>query len=104
MLSNRFRGTLMSYTDHSVQRRFKSNTPNYGVFIYTNSAHQCVIGLVNITKIVSFCGADGKECVILVLTRSTWVRIRLLDNVFSPFKFQITSENVFLIKMKEIIK
>ncbi len=27
MLSNRSRGTLMSYTDHSVQRRFKSNTP-----------------------------------------------------------------------------
>ncbi len=27
MLSNSSRGTLMSYTDHSVQRRFKSNTP-----------------------------------------------------------------------------
>ncbi len=27
-LSYRSRGTLMSYTDHSAQRRFKSNTPN----------------------------------------------------------------------------
>ncbi len=27
MLSNSSRGTLMSYTDHSVERRFKSNTP-----------------------------------------------------------------------------
>ncbi len=27
MLSNHSRGTLMSYTDHSAQRRFKSNTP-----------------------------------------------------------------------------
>ncbi len=27
MLSNDSRGTLMSYTDHSVQRCFKSNTP-----------------------------------------------------------------------------
>ncbi len=27
MLSNGSRGALMSYTDHSVQRRFKSNTP-----------------------------------------------------------------------------
>ncbi len=26
MFSNRSRGTLMSYTDHSAQRRFKSNT------------------------------------------------------------------------------
>ncbi len=28
MFSNSSRGTLMSYTDHSVQRRLKSNTPN----------------------------------------------------------------------------
>ncbi len=27
MLSNRSLGTLMSYTDRSAQRRFKSNTP-----------------------------------------------------------------------------
>ncbi len=27
MLSNGSRGTLMSYTDHSVQRRLKSNVP-----------------------------------------------------------------------------
>ncbi len=27
MLSNGSRGTLMSYTDHSVQRRLKSNAP-----------------------------------------------------------------------------
>ncbi len=27
MLSNRSRGTLMSYTDHSAQCRFKSYTP-----------------------------------------------------------------------------
>ncbi len=27
LLSYRSRGTLMSYTDHSAQRRFKSNTP-----------------------------------------------------------------------------
>ncbi len=28
LLSYRSRGTLMSYTDHSVQRRLKSNTPH----------------------------------------------------------------------------
>ncbi len=28
LLSYRSRGTLMSYTDHSVQCRFKSNAPN----------------------------------------------------------------------------
>ncbi len=28
MLSNRSRGTLISYIDHSAQRRFKSNAPN----------------------------------------------------------------------------
>ncbi len=28
LLSYGSRGTVMSYTDHSVQRRFKSNTPN----------------------------------------------------------------------------
>ncbi len=27
ILSNRSRGTLMSYTDYSAQRRFKSKTP-----------------------------------------------------------------------------
>ncbi len=27
LFSNSSRGTLMSYTDHSVQRRFKSNAP-----------------------------------------------------------------------------
>ncbi len=27
MLSNGSRGTLMSYTDHSAQRRLKSNAP-----------------------------------------------------------------------------
>ncbi len=27
LLSNGSRGTLMSYTDHSVQRRLKSNAP-----------------------------------------------------------------------------
>ncbi len=27
MLSNGSRGTLMSYTDHSMQRRLKSNAP-----------------------------------------------------------------------------
>ncbi len=31
MHSNRSRGTLMSYTDHSAQRRFKSNTPKVKV-------------------------------------------------------------------------
>ncbi len=29
MLSNSSRGTLISYTDHSAQRRYKSNTPIY---------------------------------------------------------------------------
>ncbi len=28
MLSNYSRDTLMSYTDHSAQRRFKTNTPD----------------------------------------------------------------------------
>ncbi len=28
LLSHRSRSTVMSYTDHSAQRRFKSNTPN----------------------------------------------------------------------------
>ncbi len=28
MLSNGSRGTLMSYTDHSVRRRLESNTPH----------------------------------------------------------------------------
>ncbi len=28
MLSNLSRGTLMSYTDHSAQHHFMSNTPN----------------------------------------------------------------------------
>ncbi len=36
LLSYRSRGTLMSYTDHSVQRRLKSNAPNDMSFtIYT---------------------------------------------------------------------
>ncbi len=30
-------------------------------------------------------GADGKMCVVLIFTRSTGVRIRLLTNFFSPF-------------------
>ncbi len=34
--SYRSRGTLMSYTDHSVQRRFKSNTPN----VRTQAEHE----------------------------------------------------------------
>ncbi len=57
-------------------------------------------------SIISSSGADDKACVILVLTRSTRVRIRLLANFFfSLFKFKITSErHLFLIKMKEIIK
>ncbi len=46
MLSNGSRGTLMSYTDHSVQRRFKSNAPTESRgFKYTANilpAHFCV--------------------------------------------------------------
>ncbi len=43
--------------------------------------------------VVSCSGADGKACVVLLLTRSTQVRICLLANFFfSLFKFQITSE------------
>ncbi len=42
MLSNRSRGTLMSYTDHSVQRRLKSNAPN--VWGYTGSDVESVGG------------------------------------------------------------
>ncbi len=34
--SYRSRGTLMSYTDHSVQRRFKSNAPN----VRTQAEHE----------------------------------------------------------------
>ncbi len=68
-----------------------------------NSAHHRVIGRVNITKlrpptcdwtsqhyktlltvVIPSC-ADGKVCVVLILTRSTRVRIRLLVNFFLPF-------------------
>ncbi len=38
MYSNRSRGTLMSYSDHSVQRRFKSNAP----FVYVGRLHVCL--------------------------------------------------------------
>ncbi len=34
---------------------------------------------------IGFRGADGKACVIIVLKRSTRVRVLLLANFFSPF-------------------
>ncbi len=38
MHSNRSRGTLMSYGDHSAQRRFKSNAPNVLVPLVKSAA------------------------------------------------------------------
>ncbi len=77
------------------------------VSIYTNSAHQRVIGLVKITKdcrLLSAPVAQMVKCVLLILTRSTRVRICLLVNFFL-LPFQITSEkHLFSIKIKEIIK
>ncbi len=52
-------------------------------------------------------GRSGEVvCVILLLTRSTRVRICLLANFFSPFSnFKSHQKSIyFLIKMKEIIK
>ncbi len=52
-----------------------------GMSIYTNSTHQHVIGLGQDYKrhliAVSSNFADGKACVVLILRRSTRVRIRL---------------------------
>ncbi len=51
MLSNRSRVTLMSYTDHSAQRRFKSNTPS----VYMDYKHfEYPPEMVNYLSIDSF--------------------------------------------------
>ncbi len=67
MLSNSSRGTLMSYTDHSVQRRFKSNTPTDWI-----SQHCLVITWrVNASALVSSCRA-AVWTVIRADKRSVW--------------------------------
>ncbi len=91
-------------SEHNAHGRRKQNNvggfsprkKNYGVSIYTNSTHQYVIGLVNITKDnyqLSALMVQMVKRVSLVLTRSTRVRIHLFGKLFfSLFKFQITSE------------
>ncbi len=65
--------------------------------IYINSAHQRVIGMLNVTKDCLLWSAT-----VLQMTRSTRVRIRFLADFL--FKFHIASEKHLFSIMKEIIK
>ncbi len=68
--------------------------------IYINSAHQRVIGLIEFKKdwtAVRSSGTDGKECVVLILTRSTQVRIYL----FSPFSISYRIGKAFIFNKNE---
>ncbi len=58
MFSNRSPGTLMSYTDHSAQRRFKSNAPLVLCLVYAKSSlfdsSQCIPSQVCSSQVKSF--------------------------------------------------
>ncbi len=56
MLSNSSHGTLMSYTDHSVHRRFKSNTP---IIFKTTRRLQAGEFYQGWTKSLQECGLEG---------------------------------------------
>ncbi len=109
MLSNSSRGTLMSYTDHSVQRRFKSNAPNDWIsqrclVITWPSKRICSSELVPrgslnwSERINGPCGAIQMS---RVVSFRFW-RINIISNIFRTFYIVLEENYIAIIIVIEL--
>ncbi len=109
MLSNGSRGTLISYTDHSVQRRFKSNAPTdwisqHCLLITWPSKRICSSELVPrgslnwSERINGPCGAIQMSHMV---SFRFW-RINIISNIFRTFHIVLEENYIAIIIVIEL--
>ncbi len=92
LLSYGSRGTVMSYTDHSAQRRFKSNTPIFSMLFFSplttlvvtcDLIWQCSLWQIGSDRqiVLPFSGRPRQMAPTALMTHNAGAEGRLLGNV-----------------------